>query len=324
MNEDNNPGFMKRIFLLFMFFVALVGFQELPAEELLRSKIGDPTGANFPKDAEGRVYHIGLKYGELANRIVLVGDPDRAKLLSQLLDDSEEAFTCSTNRGFNTYTGTKNGVPISIMSVGVGSPMIDLAIREIRAVTKGPLMMVRLGTCGTPRKDVPIGSVVVADRSYGVTTNYDAYHTANRGPYFSFSHPLDPDESLHKHLVTYLKKQAADRFPIIEASDATTDSFFSSQGRLDGNFDDRNAFLIDEVQERYPETGSIQMETFHLFHLAKLNEYAKEEKIMRVASCAIVIAQRQSDDFLSKEAKNMVEIQAGNACLEALAEFNSD
>jgi uridine phosphorylase len=104
----------------------------------------------------------------------------------------------------------------------------------------------------------------------------------------------------------------------MEAIDATADSFYGSQGRIDSKFDDRNGQLIDQILEKYPQTGSLQMETFHLYHLAKLNSYAEKQEMIRVAACAIVLAQRKSDDFLSNALKHAIEIKAGNACLEAL------
>jgi hypothetical protein len=64
----------------------------------------------------------------------------------------------------------------------------------------------------------------------------------------------------------------------------------------------------------HPNTGSLQMETYHLFHLAKLNRSGS----IRAAACAIVLAQRKSGAFLSNDRKHELEIKAGNACLEAL------
>lgn len=280
--------------------------------------IGDPKGTNFPTDAEGRVYHLGLKRGEVANRILLVGDPDRAKIIRESLDNPNESFAYASNRGFTTYTGTKNGVPVTIMAIGMGMPMMDFAIREIRAITDGPLFIVRLGSCGTPRSDIPIGSVVVADRSYGIVTDYDAYHNASPAC-FKITQTIAPDPALHSALATSLETYSLGSYPVIEAADATADSFYGSQGRLDANFDDRNTRLIDEILEQHPTTASLQMETFHLFHLAKLNNYAcQNANPIRTAACAIVLAQRKSDDFLSNDLKHAIERKAGNACLEAL------
>jgi uridine phosphorylase len=305
---------MKKLLMIF----ALFSLMNIQAAELETQSIGDPKGTNFPMDAEGRVYHLGLKRGEIANRILLVGDPDRAKLIRLSLDNPEESFAYASNRGFTTYTGTKHGKPVTIMAIGMGLPMMDFAIREIRAITDGPLSIIRLGSCGTPRTDIPIGTVVVADQSYGIITDYDAYHQSPQQSPFLITKPLHANLSLHQKLIECLKINSSDSFPVMEAIDATADSFYGSQGRIDSKFDDRNGQLIDQILEKYPQTGSLQMETFHLYHLAKLNSYAEKQEMIRVAACAIVLAQRKSDDFLSNALKHAIEIKAGNACLEAL------
>jgi uridine phosphorylase len=77
--------------------------------------------ANFPRDSEGRVYHIGVRYGEVANRILTVGDPARAKAIARWLDTEKESgrpvFTKQSHRGFLTITGRYKGVPVSIMAM---------------------------------------------------------------------------------------------------------------------------------------------------------------------------------------------------------------
>ena len=77
--------------------------------------------ANFPQDAEGRVYHINVKYGEVANRILTVGDHVRARAISKWLDSEEEAghplFIHTSQRGFLTITGRYKGVPVTILAM---------------------------------------------------------------------------------------------------------------------------------------------------------------------------------------------------------------
>ncbi|MBS0655402.1 MAG: hypothetical protein JSR46_06485, partial [Verrucomicrobia bacterium] len=260
------------------------------------------------------------KPGEIANRILLVGDPERAKLVRGCLDNPD-CFEYASNRGFTTYTGTKDGVPVSIMSIGMGMPMMDFAVREIRAITKGPLAIVRLGSCGTPNEKVAIGTVVVANRSFAIQTNYDSYHTENGGEHFRKSKPLDADSSLHALLVDTLKKGSSGNFPVVEGLDATADSFYGSQGRIDPEFLDHNETLIDEVMQECPDTSTLQMETFHLYHLARLNCCARvDASAIRASACAIVLAQRKSDQFLPNSRKHEIEVLAGSACLKALSE----
>lgn len=281
--------------------------------------IGDPKGANFPMSGEGRTYHVGTKAGEVANRILLVGDPERAKLIRQSLDNPN-CFEYVSKRGFITYTGTKNGVPVSVVSIGMGPAMMDFAVREIRAVTKGDLALIRLGSCGTPNAEIDISTVVVANRSFAIQTDYDAYEDeTSSAPRFKITKPIVPDASLHHHLLEALKGSSKGNFPVVEAPDATADTFYGSQGRIDKEFLDQNEDLLERVREGCPEIGSLQMETFHLFHLARLANRANHEQVMRVAGCAIVLAKRTTEDlFLSIDRTHQIEVIAGEACLEVL------
>ena len=79
------------------------------------------SNANFPRDAEGRVYHISVKHGDVANRVLTVGDHVRARRIAKLLDSEEECghpiFEKSSQRGFLTITGRYKGVPVTIMAM---------------------------------------------------------------------------------------------------------------------------------------------------------------------------------------------------------------
>jgi uridine phosphorylase len=78
-------------------------------------------GANFPRDSEGKVYHMSVRLGEVANRILTVGDHVRARRIAKHLDSEEESghplFEQSSQRGFLTITGRYKGVPVSIIAM---------------------------------------------------------------------------------------------------------------------------------------------------------------------------------------------------------------
>ena len=278
--------------------------------------ITDIRDANLPMDGEGRTYHLGLKKGELANRVLFVGDPDRAKLIrDNCLDKTTNVFQHSSHRGFETYTSTKNGVPVSIMSIGMGLAMMNFAVTESTLITEGPKAFIRLGSCGTPNTNIPIGTVVAATKSVLAQTNYDAFRPAANLRYYNITQPVEPDTSLHRLMVDRLLANANQVYPVKEASDVTADNFYGSQGRVVPGFEYQNEGLIDEIMQADETTGSLQMETFELFHLAKI--YNSTGKIHTAAS-AIVLAHRRSNGFLSNETKHKIEILSGNACLEAL------
>jgi len=255
--------------------------------------------------------------------IICVGDPNRAELLSTLLDSSTPIFCKESNRGFKTYTGTYKGKRMSIMAIGMGIPMADFFVREVRYITEGPLAVIRLGTCGTPREDINIGTLALASQSVCVTTNYNSYsrdHSENGRAldHFTVSKPCYADSTLTNLLKNHLASTVVD-FPVVIGLDITADSFYSSQGRVDANFDDRNATLIDELITNHPQCVSLQMETFHLLHLARLS-FGK----IYVAACAIVLAQRRSNAFLDNKSKHNLELLAGKACLNSLFDWTSE
>lgn len=77
--------------------------------------------ANFPRDAQDRVYHISVKLGDVANRVLTVGDHVRARRIAKYLDTEEECghpiFENTSQRGFLTITGRYKGVPVTIMAM---------------------------------------------------------------------------------------------------------------------------------------------------------------------------------------------------------------
>ena len=87
----------------------------------------DMTDANFPTDAEGRTYHIGVKRGEVANRVLSVGPERRALLLAEYLEPASpggDLLMLESSRGFVTITGSYQGAPVSIISTHSELPLL--------------------------------------------------------------------------------------------------------------------------------------------------------------------------------------------------------
>ena len=124
--------------------------------------VNDPNILDFPRTVDLRVYHLGLRPGEVANRIVCthanpffttplivpgiqatVGSPSRAEALAALLDKRPEPFKLASERGFLTITGRYGGVPVSIVSIGMGSPNMDFFVRETRESVNGDMVIIR-------------------------------------------------------------------------------------------------------------------------------------------------------------------------------------
>ncbi len=74
---------------------------------------------------------------------VTVGSPSRAERIASFLDASPQPFRLTTERGFETVTGRYNGVPLSVVSIGMGSSNMDFFIREVRESLSGDMVVVR-------------------------------------------------------------------------------------------------------------------------------------------------------------------------------------
>ncbi|KNZ71611.1 Purine nucleoside phosphorylase deoD-type, partial [Termitomyces sp. J132] len=241
---------------------------------------------DFPRTADQRVYHLGLRAGDVANRIVTVGSPSRAQAIAAFFDKEIKPFVLSSERGFLTITGRFKNVPVSVISIGMGSANMDFFVREVRECLSGDMVIVRLGSCGA-LIDVPVGTVVVPRASVSVTRNVDFdFGSADslESPY-RISRPVGTvsgqrclhsvnlaqvhaDAALHDELQKALAIERPLGFEILtDTVNASADSFYSSQGRHT-SFPDHNEHLIDKLQASTPGLVTLEMETFHLYHLA--------------------------------------------------------
>lgn len=274
--------------------------------------------ANGVPMADGRVTHLGLAEGELAPRIVTVGSLSRARRLRAQLDTSSDVFELTSDRGFTTYTGTFGGVRVSIVATGMGAPMMDFLVREARTVVQGPLLFVRYGSCGGLRSDALPGTVVAnSPGSLYVQRNYDAFgrpeSEASVADSYLVSKPALPDGSLATHVRHALAAALGEK--LLVGLNVSADSFYGSQGRLDGHFDDRNDTLVDSIIEAHRDVASMEMESFQLLHLAACS---KPRGAIRAATAAIVCANRASGDVITSEGLHHLEDSGGKAVLIAI------
>ncbi len=125
-----------------------------------------------------RQYHIALGAGELAEYILLPGDPDRTERIATRLDRVEFS---RRNREFASVTGTYRGRRLSVVSTGIGTDNVEIAVAEILAITKRPAL-VRVGSCGALQESIELGDLVItsgavrleATTSFFVTDGYPA------------------------------------------------------------------------------------------------------------------------------------------------------
>ena len=115
-------------------------------------------------------YHIGLAPGDVADFVILPGDPGRVEFIAGHFDDAKEiAF----NREYKTYTGTYKGRPVSVMSTGMGCPSTAIGVEELANI--GVKTMIRLGTSGAMQEHTRVGDLVIANgavRQEGTSLEY--------------------------------------------------------------------------------------------------------------------------------------------------------
>lgn len=188
-------------------------------------------------------------------------------------------------------------------------------IREVRATVQGPILLVRFGSCGGIKKEIGVGMVSVANASVIITRNYDHFlpEGAQLEPY-SISKPFVSDAqltaSIQSSLVTSLGQEK-----ITIGLNATGDSFYSSQGRIDPGFIDKNTGLLETLAQQYPDAQTLEMETFILFHLSHC---ANPASPIRSAACTMVFANRFDNSFISPEQVAELELLCGKAVLEGI------
>jgi len=100
--------------------------------------------------------HIKAKKGEVAERVIVAGDPARVEQVASIL---ENARLVNKNRGLLVYTGKYQGIDISVAMHGIGGPSSAIVFEELRML--GAKVIVRLGTCGAMFKGAKIGDVVI-------------------------------------------------------------------------------------------------------------------------------------------------------------------
>lgn len=125
---------------------------------------------------DGSIFHLHLRPEQLANKIILVGDPGRVALVASHFEEKE----CEVeSREFKTITGTYKGKRISIVSTGIGCDNIDIVVNELDALANidfstrhtkpqfQQLELVRIGTCGGLQPHTPEGTFIASQKSLG-------------------------------------------------------------------------------------------------------------------------------------------------------------
>lgn len=241
-----------------------------------------------------RQYHIGLGPGELAEYILLPGDPDRTARIAARLDSVELE---RRHREFATVTGTYRGERISVVSTGIGTDNVEIVVAEILAITERPTF-IRVGSCGSLQPEIGLGDLIVTSGAVRLeaTTSF-------------FVHEGYPAVADYEAVAALVEAAAGLGYRAHVGVTATAPGFFGAQGRP-----------IPQLPIRYPDLAAemarqrvlnFEMEASALLVLATLAR-------CRAGVVCAVYAQRSTGDFATEAARDRAEAACVETGLEAL------
>uniref|UniRef100_A0AB33IRW8 Uridine phosphorylase n=1 Tax=Prevotella sp. GTC17253 TaxID=3236793 RepID=A0AB33IRW8_9BACT len=154
-------------------------------------------------NSDGSIFHLHLKPKQLADKVILVGDPGRVQLVASFFQTKECEIS---NREFHSITGTYNNKRITVLSTGIGCDNIDIVVNELDALAnidfksrrekdnKRQLTLVRIGTCGGLQPNTPVGTYIASVKSIGFDGLLNFYAGRNEAC------DLDFEEAFKKHM----------------------------------------------------------------------------------------------------------------------------
>lgn len=256
---------------------------------------------------DGSVYHLNLLPEDIADKIILVGDPDRVPRVSQYFDTIEIK---KNKREFYTHTGTLRGERITVMSSGIGTENIDIVMNELDALVNidlkhkefksehKSLELFRLGTCGSVNPDIMVDNMLVTQNVVGLDGLlhfYSDYEFENefsknfleKFPYERIKNMLYFSEWSED--ISHYYKDAK-----YHGNTATFPGFYAPQGRQL-----RLKALDDQFLETLNDLGvsNFEMETSAIYGLSKLLGH-------KALTVNCVIANRRRGEFSADHHKS--------------------
>jgi uridine phosphorylase len=252
-----------------------------------------------PGDNE-RQYHIGLSQGDVANRILIAGDPERIRRAAERLDQIDGEWTC---REFLTISGLWKGQPVSLMATGIGASNIEIALIELSAIVTNPVI-IRAGSCGGLDPQIELGDLVV---SWAAVRMENTSTTFVPEGYPAVAHP----EVIQALLESARHNERRAHLGIT----ATAPGFYGAQGREVPGFPPRNPDVIEELARI--GVSNMEMEASTLFTLASLKKW-------RAGCVCTVFGRRHHDQFVPHEDKPGLEDACVDVALDALLAIQDD
>ena len=241
-----------------------------------------------------RQYHIALQRGELAEHILLVGDPGRVAKVSRHFDAIELE---RSNREITTATGTYRGMRVSAMSTGMGTDNVEIVLAEVMEITDAPAF-IRIGSSGALQPEIALGDLVVSIGAVRLENTTDFY-----------VHPGYPAIA-HRDVVWALETACLQLgYAHHLGLTATASGFYAPQGRQMRTLPVRYPQLAEEL--RGQGVANLEMESSALFVLTALAG-------LRAGTVCAAYAQRVDGTFLEGAAKEAAEARCIDAGLTGI------
>lgn len=250
-----------------------------------------------------RQYHIDLAPGELADYILLPGDPDRTDYIAAMLD---EVKTHRHHREFNSVTGVHRGLPISVVATGIGTDNVEIVMAEILAIAERKPTFIRIGSSGVLREDIALGDLVITTGAVRLE-NTSSFYVED-------GYPAVADYSVVAALV---EAAARSDVPAHLGVTATSPSFYAGQGRPHPQLPPRFPDLADRLAKQ--GVVNFEMEASAVLVLAGLAG-------CRAGVVCTAFAQRTQGVAVVGEQKVRAEaglIDTGLEALHVLAEMDA-
>ncbi len=277
-------------------------------------------------NSDGSIYHLHLRSENLADTILLVGDPDRVKMVSRYFDKIEFK---TQKREFVTHTGWLGGRRLTCISTGIGTDNIDIVLNELDALASfdletrqpktasKPLTFIRLGTSGSIQKSVPVDSFLVSEAAFGLDILLHFY--VPRGHEFLKNEWVEKLTAKNWPLPALPYFVTADKYLLeifskdfLRGITATNSGFYAPQGR---QIRAENAIpdLINILQTfdfQGTRITNLEMETAGIYGLSKILGH-------RAVSLNAILANRADGTFSrnpERTVKKMIELSLEKIC----------
>jgi uridine phosphorylase len=237
---------------------------------------------------DGTIFHLHLKPAEIADTILLVGDPGRVKMIAGYFDKID----CEVqNREFVTVTGWYNNKRLSVIATGIGTDNIDIVVNELDALVnvdfatreikneKKVLKLIRIGTSGSLQADIPVNSFVISQKSIGFDGMVNFYEGRNNIADLDFEKAFMQHTQWNELFAKpYVVDCSAELLNIISGTDTvvginiSAPGFYGPQGRVI-RLPLADALLNEKIENFRFEGQMItnyEMESSAIYGLAKL------------------------------------------------------